>query len=94
MQTNCPTIIIKEFNIDMLIDTLQPTTLQNNINKCKLVFFLSKSTTLNNTQIDHIWTNAPTQQCHVGSMKTYYAKNTPIYIAFKLFDFVLQFILP
>jgi hypothetical protein len=58
------------------------------------LFFFFKNTAFNNTQIDHIWTNAPTQQCHVGSMKTYYANNTPIYIAFKLLDFVPQFILP
>jgi len=32
--------------------------------KYKLKFTLVESTTIDNTQIDHIWTNAPTQQCH------------------------------
>jgi hypothetical protein len=30
-----------------------------------------ESTTPNNTQIDHIWTDAPIQQCHNGSTQAY-----------------------
>jgi hypothetical protein len=30
-----------------------------------------KNTTPSNTQIDHIWTNAPIQQCHRGSTQAY-----------------------
>jgi hypothetical protein len=37
-----------------------------NTKKFKLLFF--EYTTINKTQIDHIWTNAPTQQCHSRSI--------------------------
>jgi hypothetical protein len=89
MPTNYPTIIIGGFNIDMLTNTPQSTTLQNYMNKHKLKSFFSKSKNLNNRQINHIWTNAPTQQCHVGSMKFHWTDHKPIYITFKLFFFPL-----
>jgi hypothetical protein len=61
--------------------------------KYKLKFILSKSTTINNTQIDHIWTNAPTQQCHSGITQTYWTNHKHVYFTFKLLNYVPQFIL-
>jgi hypothetical protein len=37
--------------------------------KLKLAFI--ESTTIDNTQIDHFWINAPTQQCHLGVTQAY-----------------------
>jgi hypothetical protein len=39
-------------------------TLHNIMNTQKFKLLLFEYTTINKTQIDHIWTNAPTQQCH------------------------------
>jgi hypothetical protein len=63
MPLNCPTIIIVGFNIDILIKTyLQSTRLQKLINKHNFKLTFSKSETLHDTQIDHVWMDAPTQQ--------------------------------
>jgi hypothetical protein len=71
MLQNIPTIIIGDFNVDILTKTCQFTTLHNfmNTQKFKLLFY--EYTTINKTHIDHIWTNAPTQQCHSRSIQTY-----------------------
>jgi hypothetical protein len=41
-----------------------------------------ESTTPNKIQIDDIWTNAPTQQCHVGTTQAYWTDHNPIYFSF------------
>jgi hypothetical protein len=51
---NCPIITIGDFNIDMLTNTSQSTTLQNFMNKYDIKIVLHKSTTIYNTQLDHI----------------------------------------
>ncbi len=54
-----------------------------------------ESTTVNNTQIDHIWTDAPpTQQCHSGSTQVYWIDHNLTYLAFKLPNHISQFIIP
>lgn len=55
MLQNIPTIIIKDFNVDILIESCQPITLCNfmNTKKFKLLFF--EYTTINKTQIDHTY---------------------------------------
>jgi hypothetical protein len=63
----------------------------NNYN-LKLTFI--ENTTINDTQIDHIWTNAPIQQCHFKMTQTYWTDHKPIYFAFKLPNYVPQFVLP
>jgi hypothetical protein len=56
-------MIIVGFNMDILIKTyLQSTRLQKLINKHNFKFTFSKSATLHDTQIDHVWMDAPTQQ--------------------------------
>jgi hypothetical protein len=66
--------MIKDFNINSLSNTFQLTTLQNYINKQS-----SKVQPLIMQKIDHIWTNASTQQCHVGSTQVYWTNHKPIY---------------
>ncbi len=65
------TILIGDFNIEMLKKTPQSTTFQNLMYKYKLNLTFTESTTIDNTQIDHIWTNAPTQQCHSEVTQAY-----------------------
>jgi hypothetical protein len=62
--------------------------------KYKLKFTFTNNTTINNTQINHIWTNAPTQKCHLGVTQAYWIDHKPIYFTFKLPYYVPQFILP
>ncbi len=78
------TILIVDFNINMLKKTLQSTTFQNLMYKYKLKLTFIESTMIDNTQIDHIWTNAPTQQCHSGVTQAYWIDHKPIYFTFKL----------
>jgi hypothetical protein len=54
----------------------------------------NENTTHNKTQINHIWTNVPSQQCHVRSTQAYWTDRNPIYFAFKLLDHLPQFIIP
>ncbi len=78
------TILIGDFNIDMLKKTPQSTTFQNPMYKYKLKLTFIENTAIDNTQIDHIWTNAPTQQCHLGVTKAYWIDHKPIYFTFRL----------
>ncbi len=57
--TNCPTIITCDFSINMLSNIIESITLQNYVNNHN--FHITYYITPNNTQINHIWTNAPTQ---------------------------------
>ncbi len=70
MPSPFPTIIIGDFNIDFLTKTNQ-STLQAFMNKYNLKLTFIESTTINDTQIDHIWTNAPIQQCHFRTTQVY-----------------------
>jgi hypothetical protein len=58
MLSHCPTVIIGDFNIDFLTKTNQSSTLQAFMNKYNLKLTFIENTTINNTQIDHIWANA------------------------------------
>jgi len=53
----------------MLANTIESITLQNYMNTHGFHITFIENTTPNNTQIDHIWTNAPTQQCHTNQHK-------------------------
>jgi len=94
MFQNVPIIIIRDFNINILTETCQSTTLCNfmNTQKFKLLFF--KYTTINKRQIYHMWTNASTQQSHSKSIQAYLLKHKLVYITFRLPNYVLCFITP
>jgi len=78
----------------MLTNSIKLITLQNYINIHNFHITCIESTTPNNTQINCIWTNAPTQQCHIGSTQVHWIDHGPIYFAFKLFNHISQFIIP
>jgi hypothetical protein len=58
--------------------------------ECKLKLTYSESTTINNTQIDHIWTNASTQQSHLRVTQAYWIDHKFVYFTFKLPYYVHQ----
>ncbi len=60
---DCPTIIIGDFNVNMLLKTSKSTMLENFMNKYKFEIIIFECTTIYNTQLDAIWTNALIQQC-------------------------------
>jgi hypothetical protein len=64
------------------------------MNKYNLKFTFIENTTINDVQIDHMWTNAPIQQCHFGTTQAYRINHNPIYFSFKLPNYVPQFVLP
>jgi len=61
----------RNFNINMLTNTIESITLKNYMKTHGFHITFIKNTTPSNTQIDHIWTNAPIQQCHRGSTQAY-----------------------
>lgn len=79
MPMDCPTIVIGNFNIDVLTKMPQSTTFHNLMNKYNFKPTFSKCTTINNTQINHIRINALAQQCHSRAMQEYCTKHKPIY---------------
>ncbi len=68
-------------NIDFLTKTIQSSTLQALMNTYN--FFL-ESTIIDDTQKNHIWTNASIQQCHFESTQAYCTNYKFIYFVFKL----------
>jgi hypothetical protein len=84
---NYPTTIIGDLNIDVMIKTSQSNALQN----FKPTF--KESTTIYDIQIDHIWTNACTQQCDSTITEAYWTNKKLIHFAFKLPNYVPQFTL-
>jgi hypothetical protein len=60
-------MIIGDFNIDLLTNTIQLTTLQAFMKKYDFKPTYSESTIISDTEINHIWTTAPTQQSYFGS---------------------------
>jgi hypothetical protein len=53
-------------------------------------FQFLKITTIYGSNIDHMWTNAPIQQCMSRVVEVYWIDHKPIYFAFKLLDYIPQ----
>ncbi len=64
MFLNCPTIIISDFNINMLSTIIQSKSLQDFMKKYHFNITFTKITYVCNTQIAHVWTNTPIEQCY------------------------------
>ncbi len=56
------------------------------INKMKLQF--QENTTIYGSQLYHIWSNNPSEQCVSGTTKAFWIDHKPIHFAFKLLDHV------
>ncbi len=87
--TSCSTIIHKgDFIVDMIDQNLtQTNNLQKFMNKNSLHLHFNEATTIHNSQVDNIWTNAPNQQCIAKTVEAYLSNDKPIYFAFKCLDY-------
>jgi hypothetical protein len=66
----------------------QPNELQSFMDQYSMKLQLKKIMTIYGSHIDHIWTNAPIQQCMLGVIEAYGTNHKPIYFAFKLPHYV------
>jgi hypothetical protein len=55
---NCPIVIIRDVNVNMLLKTFESTMLEIFMNKYKYKYTFCECTTICNTQLNHIWKNA------------------------------------
>ncbi len=70
MPMYCPTITMGGFNIDMLDqNSTQLNELGNFMKHYSMELQFKEIITIYDIHIDHIWTNAPTQQCMLGLLK-------------------------
>jgi hypothetical protein len=93
MLKDYPTILIEDFNIDMLkkhINQQHFKILCTNTNWNSL-FLKAQSLIIH---IDYSWFRVLTQQCHSGVTQAYWIDHKPIYFTFKLPYYVPQSILP
>ncbi len=85
MPISCPTIIIGNFDIDMFDqNSTHPNELQSFMDQYSMELQFKGITTIYGSHIDHIWINAPTQQCMSRVVEAYWIDHKPIYFAFKL----------
>ena len=79
---NRPTIILGDFNIDLMDQcSSQCKTLINClINQRGYTQVLNQYTTDYCTQIDHIYTNVPNDVQSVGVLQSYYSDHKPVYV--------------
>jgi len=89
MPISCPTIIIGDFNINMFNqNSTQPNELKSFMDQYLMELQFKEITTIYGSHIDHIWTNAPIQQCMSRVVKAYWIGHKPIYFAFKFLDYI------
>jgi exonuclease III len=87
-----PTIIMGDFNIDMLDqNSTHLNKLGNFMKHYSMELQFKEITTIYGTHIDHIWTNAPTRQCMLGIIEAHWIDHKPIYFPFKWLDYVPQY---
>jgi hypothetical protein len=93
MPSHCLISTIGDFNINSLTKKILSSTIQTFMNKYNFKLIFIETTTINDTQINHMWTNAPIQQCHSRTTQAYWTNHKPIYFALKLPNYVPQFVL-
>ncbi len=79
-----------DFNIDML-DQNSTQLFEIFIKHYSMELQFKEIITIYGTHIDHIWTNAPTEQCMLGIIEAYWIDLKPTYFPFKLLDYVPQY---
>jgi hypothetical protein len=85
---DCPFIVSRDFNIDILDDSNDKDNKQQIIifmNKSKLKSQFKNITTKAGSQLDHIWSNVLRNESKSSVSKTYWPDfHKPIYMTFKL----------
>jgi hypothetical protein len=76
----CPTIIMSDFNIDMLDqNSTHLNELGNFMKHYSMELQFKEITIIYGTHIDHIWTNALTQQCMLRIIEAYWIDHKLIF---------------
>jgi hypothetical protein len=81
---NVPIVLVGDFNIDMLQNTIRTKELENYMCKYCLRFLLNNIGHLQNTLIDHVWSNMPIPQYSTFILDTYWSDHDTIGIALEL----------
>jgi exonuclease III len=76
--------IVGDFNIDMLQNNARTKELENYMCKYSFHFLLNKTSHVQNTLIDHVWSNVPISQYNVFILDTYWYDHDTIGIALEL----------
>jgi hypothetical protein len=77
-------VIVGDFNIDMLQNNARTKELENYMCKYSLCFLLDKINHVQNTLIDHLWSDVPISQYNVFILDTYWSDHDTIGIALEL----------
>ncbi len=91
---HCPTIVINDFNVDMLENTSSSKKLKDYMQQRKFILTFLESITIHNSQLDHVWSNSILTACQSGNTKAYWTNHKPIYFMFKLPNHVSRFCFP
>jgi hypothetical protein len=81
---NRSSVLVGDFNIDMLQNTSRTKELENYMCKYSLRFLLNKIGHLQNTLIDHVWSNVPIPQYIMFFLDIYWSDHDTIGIAIQL----------
>jgi exonuclease III len=77
-------VIVGDFNIDMLQNNARTKELENYMCKYSFRFLLNNTSHVQNTLIDHVWSNVPISQYNVFILDTYWSDHDTICIALEL----------
>ncbi len=79
-----PTVLLGDFNINLLRDTTEQKALQKYlITDRGYTQLINQYTTDYRTQIDHIYTNVPRLVQSAGTLESYYSDHKPFFISLK-----------
>ena len=76
---NQPSVILGDFNVDLLSDSLSKTTLLNEMKEMGFVQIVKTATTDYNSVLDHIYTNIPEQISLSGVLESYFSDRKPVF---------------
>ena len=77
-------VLVGDFNIDMLQNIGKTKELQNYMCKYSMCFLLNNIAHLQNTLINHVWSNVPISQYSMFVLDTYWSDHDTIGIALEL----------
>jgi hypothetical protein len=77
-------IILEDFNVNMLQNSARTKELENYMCNYNLRFLLDKINHVQNTLIDHVWSNVPISQYTLFILDTYWSDHDKICIVHEL----------
>jgi hypothetical protein len=91
---HCPTIVIGDFNVDMLENISSLQKLKDYMQQHKFILTFLERITIHNSQLDNVWSNSILTTCQSRITKTYWTIHKLIYFMFKLPSHVTRFFFP